>query len=120
VTARDRVRPTGTGCGSCAGRQCQIHGSFAPKPRFSAALEAYADLTLTGRDTLELLQKAPDPESAAKLSAAQIAPALKRAGRRGDLQERAREIRAALRAPHLGQPDVMPGHTPPPCRPAPP
>ena len=46
--------------------------------------------------------------------------ALKRAGRRGDLAQRAREIQAALRAPHLGQPESSPRRTPPPCRPAPP
>ena len=74
---------------------------------FPAALEAYADLGLAGRDALELPAKAPDPESAAKLTAVQVAAALKRAGRRGDLQERAREIRAALRAPHLRQPEVI-------------
>ncbi len=74
---------------------------------FPAALEACKDLGLTGKDTLELLAKAPDPESAARLTTAQVAAALKRAGRRGDLQERAREIRAALRAPRLGQPAVI-------------
>ena len=39
---------------------------------FPAALEAYAGLTLTGADTLELLGKAPDPDSAAKLTVTQI------------------------------------------------
>ena len=56
---------------------------------FPAALEAYAGLTLTGADTLELLGKAPDPASAARLTAAQITAALRRAGRRGDLAQRA-------------------------------
>jgi Transposase/Transposase IS116/IS110/IS902 family len=74
---------------------------------FPAALEAYKDLGLTGKDTLELLAKAPDPQSAARLTTAQVTAALKRAGRRGDLQERAREIRAVLRAPRLGQPGVI-------------
>ncbi len=76
---------------------------------FPAAPEAYKDLGLAGPDTLELLRKAPDPESAARLTTAQVAAALKRAGRRGDLHERAREIRAVLRAPHLGQPGVIAG-----------
>ena len=44
---------------------------------FPAALEAYKPLTLTGADTLELLAKAPDPASAAKLSTAQIRAALR-------------------------------------------
>jgi Transposase/Transposase IS116/IS110/IS902 family len=74
---------------------------------FPAALEAYAGLTLTGPDTLELLAKAPDPASAAKLTVTQITAALRRAGRRGDLPGRAREIQAALRAPHLTQPAVI-------------
>ena len=74
---------------------------------FPAALDAYAGLTLSGPDTLELLGRAPDPASAAKLTTAQISAALKRAGRRGDLAQRARDIRAALRAPHLAQPAVI-------------
>ena len=76
---------------------------------FPAALEAYAGLTLTGADTLELLGKAPDPDSAAKLTVTQITAALKRAGRRGDLAGRARDIQAALRTPHLAQPAVIAG-----------
>ena len=76
---------------------------------FPAALEAYADLTLAGKDALELLAKAPDPESAARLTVTQITAALRRAGRRGDLAQRARDIQAALRAPHLAQPDVIAG-----------
>jgi hypothetical protein len=74
---------------------------------FAAALDAYAGLTLTGPDALELLGRAPDPASAAKLTAAQITAALKRAGRRGDLAQRARDIQAALRTPHLAQPAAI-------------
>ena len=74
---------------------------------FPAALEAYAGLSLTGPDTLELLRKAPDPASAARLTVTQVTAALRRAGRRGDLDERARDIQAALRAPHLSQPAVI-------------
>ena len=74
---------------------------------FPAALEAYADLTLAGPDALELLGKAPDPASAARLTVTQITAALRRARRRGDLAQRARDIQAALRAPHLAQPAVI-------------
>jgi hypothetical protein len=74
---------------------------------FPAALEAYAGLTLAGPDALELLGKAPDPASAARLTVTQITAALKRAGRRGDLAQRARGIQAALRTPHLAQPPVI-------------
>jgi hypothetical protein len=76
---------------------------------FPAALVAYKDLGLDGADALELLARAPDPASAAKLTVTQIAAALKRAGRRGDLTARARDIQAALRAEHLGQPPVITG-----------
>jgi len=74
---------------------------------FPAALEAYADLSLSGPDTLELLCRAPDPAAAARLTIAQITAALRRARRRGDLAQRARDIQAALRAPHLAQPAVI-------------
>src|SRR5690348_3214434 len=42
---------------------------------FPAALDAYAPLTLAGPDALELLAKAPDPASAARLTTAQITAA---------------------------------------------
>jgi transposase len=71
---------------------------------FPAALAAYEDLDAP--DTLELLAKAPDPTSAARLSRSQIAAALKRARRR-DVEGRAGRIQAALRAPHLGQPPAV-------------
>jgi hypothetical protein len=74
---------------------------------FPGALEAYQELGLAGLDTLELLARAPDPASAARLTAGQITAALKRAGRRGDLTARARGIQAALRAPQLLQPAVI-------------
>jgi transposase len=47
---------------------------------FPAALQAFEDLDAT--DTLELLDKAPDPTTAARLSLNQIRAALKRARRR--------------------------------------
>jgi transposase len=71
---------------------------------FPAALEAFADLD--AGDTLELLAKAPDPASAARLSIGQISAALKRARRR-DIAAKATAIQAALRAEHLGQPAVV-------------
>src|SRR6266511_232059 len=75
---------------------------------FPAALEAYKPLGLTGADTLELLAKAPTPAAAAKLTATQIGVALKRARRR-DIPAKAAAIRAALRAEHLGQAEVVAG-----------
>ena len=71
---------------------------------FPAALEAFEDLTAP--DALELLAKAPDPASAARLSIAQISAPLKRARRRGVAGKAAR-IQAALRSRQLGQPAVV-------------
>jgi transposase len=71
---------------------------------FPAALAAFEDLDAA--DTLELLAKAPDPASAARLTLAQITAALKRARRR-DIAAKATAIQAALRAEHLGQPPVV-------------
>ncbi|GGV46841.1 IS110 family transposase [Actinomadura cremea] len=73
---------------------------------FPAALEAFTPLGLTGPDTLELLAKAPTPDAAARLSPSQIRAALKRARRR-DIDAKAAAIRQALRAPHLGQAEVV-------------
>jgi transposase len=71
---------------------------------FPAALEAFDDLAAA--ETLELLGKAPDPASGARLSISQISAALKRA-RRHHVAEKARAIQAALRGEHLGQPAVV-------------
>jgi transposase len=71
---------------------------------FPAALGAFEDLDAP--DALELLARAPDPASAARLTTAQISAALKRARRRG-IPQQAEQIQAQLRAPHLGQPDVV-------------
>src|SRR3954466_1841348 len=67
---------------------------------FPAALLAFDDLAAP--DTLELLGRAPDPASAARLSTAQITAALKRARRR-DLSAKVATIQAALRSRQLGQ-----------------
>jgi len=71
---------------------------------FPAALEAYQDLTAP--DTLELLAKAPDPASAARLTTAQVSAALKRARRR-DIAAKTTAIRATLREEQLAQPPVV-------------
>jgi transposase len=71
---------------------------------FPAALEAFEDLTAA--DALELLAKAPDPASAARLSRAQIAGALKRARRR-EIDDKTSRLQAALRAEQLRQPDAV-------------
>jgi transposase len=68
---------------------------------FPAALEAFDDLDAP--DALELLAKAPDPVSAARLTTAQIDAALKRARRR-DRAGKTAAVKAALRSEQLAQP----------------
>ena len=71
---------------------------------FPAALEAFEDLDAP--DALELLGKAPEPARAARLTRAQVSAALKRARRR-NIPDKATAILAALRAEHLGQPEIL-------------
>lgn len=71
---------------------------------FPAALIAFEDLDAA--DSLELLAKAPTPAQAARLTIAQISGALKRA-RRKNVAEKAVAVQAALRAEHLGQPEIL-------------
>jgi transposase len=71
---------------------------------FPAALTAFEDLDAP--DALELLTKAPDPASAAKLTIGQISAVLKRA-RRHNVADKATQIQAALRVRHLGQPPAV-------------
>jgi transposase len=71
---------------------------------FPAALDAFEDLT--SGDALELLGKAPDPASAARLTRPQVIAALRRAGRRS-LGERAEQIQTALRTERLSQPPAV-------------
>jgi transposase len=71
---------------------------------FPGALAAFEDLTAP--EALELLGRAPDPASAARLTTAQIAAALHRARRR-EVAAKAQAITAALRTEHLRQPDAV-------------
>jgi transposase len=71
---------------------------------FPAALEAFEDLAAA--DTLELLARAPDPASAARLTRGQITAALTRARRRS-VPARAAVIAAALRGEQLRQPQPV-------------
>jgi transposase len=71
---------------------------------FPAALLAFEDLTAA--DTLELLAKAPDPDTAARLTIAQISAALKRAHRH-HVSQKAPLIQAALRSEQLRQPSAV-------------
>jgi len=84
--------------------RCTQRLRHALRDYFPAALEAFEDLDAA--DTLELLGRAPDPASAARLTTAQISAALKRARRR-DIAAKVERIQAVLRAAHLGQPDIV-------------
>ena len=84
--------------------RCTQRLRHALRDYFPAALEAFGDLDAP--DTLELLARAPDPASAARLTTAQISAALKRARRR-NVTEKAAQIQAVMRAAHLGQPDIV-------------
>ena len=71
---------------------------------FPAALEAFDDLDAV--DALELLGKAPDPTSAARLTRGQITAALRKARRR-DIEIKTARIQAALRGEHLDRAAVI-------------
>jgi hypothetical protein len=77
---------------------------------FPAALAAFKDsgTDLDDADALELLALAPTPQAAARLPLSRITAATRRARRR-DPHGRAVVIQAGLRAPALGQPDVLAG-----------
>ena len=54
-----------------------------------------------------MLSRAPDPDTGATLSVAQIRSALKRGGRQRNLDKRAAEIQTALRSPQLAAAAVL-------------
>ena len=62
---------------------------------------------LAHRDAIAVLSKAPTPELGRRLSTAQIASALRRAGRVRNVDARAAAIRDGLRAPQLQAPPVV-------------
>lgn len=66
---------------------------------YPGALAAFDELGHA--DALAVLAVAPDPERGRRLSTTQIVAALRRGGRRRNLDRRAAEIRTALRAPQL-------------------
>jgi len=73
---------------------------------YPAALQAFGT-DLASADALAVLSVAPTPAEGRSISSARIAAALKRAGRRRRVSERAREIQAALRSPQLEAPEVL-------------
>ncbi len=73
---------------------------------YPAAQEAFGT-DLASTDALAVLAQVPTPAEARSLSASRIAAALKRAGRRRRVAERAKEIRAALHSSQLEAPEVL-------------
>jgi transposase len=71
---------------------------------YPAALQAFGDLTAA--EALELLAKAPDPASAARLTITQITAALRHARRR-KVAAKAAMIQSGLRSAQLRQPAVV-------------
>lgn len=72
---------------------------------YPAALEAFD--SLTDRDALAVLGRAPTPAQGARLSLAKISAALKAAGRQRNIDARARDIQAALGTEHLAAPEPV-------------
>ncbi len=73
---------------------------------YPGALDAFGT-DLAHRDAIAVLAKAPTPELGRRLSTAQIASALRKAGRRRNIDTRAAAIRDALRAPQLSAPPLV-------------
>jgi transposase len=76
---------------------------------------AAAKLELGDPDAWELIQSAPDPDRAARLSRSKITAILKR-NRRRNTAARAEQIQAVLRAPALRQPPAVQAPPSPPPR----
>lgn len=72
---------------------------------YPGALQAFGD-HLCEADSLALLEQAPTPAQGRALSLAKITSALRKASRR-NIEQRAAEIRDALRGPQLEQPAVV-------------
>jgi transposase len=88
-------------------RQRQVNQArSALRDYYPGALAAFGT-DLAHPDALAVLAKAPTPELGRRLSTAQIAAALRRGGRRRNVEARAAAIRDALRAPQLAAPPLV-------------
>ena len=72
---------------------------------YPAALDAFDELA--GRDALAILAIAATPTAGRHLSLSKIQSALRRAGRQRRIEQRAVEIRTALRSEQLAAPDLI-------------
>jgi hypothetical protein len=88
-------------------RQRQVNAlRSALREYYPGALAAFGT-DLAHPDALAVLAKAPTPELGRRLSTAQIASALRKAGRQRNVDARAAAIRDALRAPQLAAPAAV-------------
>jgi len=90
-------------------RQRQVNAlRSALREYYPAALAAFGT-DLAAGDAAAVLAIAPTPEAGRALSRNKIAAALRRAGRQRNIDHRAREIQAALRADYLQAPAAVAG-----------
>jgi hypothetical protein len=88
-------------------RQRQVNAlRSALREYYPGALAAFGT-DLAHPDALAILAKAPTPELGRRLSTAQIASALRKAGRQRNVDARAAAIRDALRGPQLAAPAAV-------------
>jgi hypothetical protein len=88
-------------------RQRQLNGlRSALREYYPAALVAFGT-DLSNSDTIAVLGIAPTPELGRQLSRSKIAAALRKGGRLRNVERRAEEIQAALRAEYLEAPKVI-------------
>jgi transposase len=73
---------------------------------YPAALEAFAG-ELAERDAIVVLERAPTPDQGRSLSQAKIISALRKGGRQRNLEAKAAEIQACLRAPQIQPPPLV-------------
>ncbi len=81
-------------------------GQPAPQPAsrvLPGALQAFGT-DLAGVDAIAILERAPTPSQGRSISLAKIVSALRKAGRERNLETKAAEIQACLRAPRLESP----------------
>jgi transposase len=88
-------------------RQRQVNALRSALREYYPGALAALGTDLAHPDALAVLAKAPTPELGRRLSTAQIASALRRAGRRRNVDARAAAIRDALRAPQLAAPAAV-------------
>jgi transposase len=73
---------------------------------YPGALQAFGG-DLAGQDAIAILERAPTPYQGRSLSQAKILSALRKAGRKRNLESKAVEIQAILRAPQLEAPALL-------------